>query len=148
MPYINKVVLMGNITADPELKQTQSGQSVTTFGLAVNRRYQKDGNTECDFINCVAWKERAEFVSRYFKKGSSIIVCGSIQTRSYTTQTGERRTAFEVLADEVSFGANKSDDKAATPMMPIPGTTAQIPTAYGGNGTQFEEIADDKDLPF
>ena len=147
MASLNKVILIGNLTADPELKQTQGGQSVTSFTVAVNRRYQKDGNKECDFINIVAWRERAEFVCKYFRKGSNIIICGSIQTRSYTTNTGEKRTAVAVVADEVSFGANKSENGA----QPTANIGNYAPAAYGGNSAtqpQFEAVPDDDDLPF
>ncbi len=152
MASLNKVILIGNLTADPELRQTQSGQSVSSFTVAVNRRYQKDGGSECDFINVVAWRERAEFVSRYFRKGSNIIICGSIQTRSYTTNAGEKRTAVEVVADEVSFGASKSENNAAQPQstaQPAANSSAYAPAAYGTNSApQFEEIPDDASLPF
>ena len=87
MASLNKVILMGNLTADPELKTTPSGVSVTTFTVACQRRYVKDAEEQkADFINVVAWRNTAEFVSRYFTKGKNIIVCGSIQTRNYTAQ--------------------------------------------------------------
>lgn len=150
MASLNKVILIGNLTADPELKQTQGGVSVCSFSIAVNRRYSKEqAQQQCDFINIVAWRERAEFVTRYFKKGSNIIICGSIQTRNYTTNTGEKRTAFEIVADEVSFGESKANaDGKNDPTMPIPGTTAHIPSAYTGEASRFEEISNDESLPF
>ena len=88
----NKVILVGNLVADPELKQTPSGVSVATFTLAVQRRFAKpDDAQQADFINIVVWRQQAEFVSRYFSKGSSMLVCGSIQTRNFTDQNGQKR---------------------------------------------------------
>ena len=77
----NKVILVGNMTSDPELKQTQGGLSVSSFSIAVNRRFSKDGEQACDFINIVAWKQQAEFVCKYFKKGQAILVCGQLHPR-------------------------------------------------------------------
>ena len=94
MADLNKVILMGHMTADPELKQTTTGISVCSFSIGVNRRYstkQDQNQQSVDFINIVAWRQQAEFVSRYFKKGSSIIVCGSIQTRKWTDNNGQAR---------------------------------------------------------
>ena len=147
----NKVILVGNITADPELKQTQSGTSVCSFTIAVNRRFNKDGNNECDFINIVAWRQQAEFVSRYFKKGKPILVCGQLQTRSWTDKDGSKRYATEVIADEVSFvGSNdtQAESKESTQGGFLPGTTAYIPTPYTNNDQGFEEIPNDGTLPF
>lgn len=153
MASFNKVILIGNITANPELKQTTSGESVTSFSIAVNRKYGK--NNECDFITIVAWKERAEFVCRYFKKGTPILVCGQLQTRSWTDAQGNKRTSVEVVADEVTFvaPANQNEQKptAQTPPDPskLQGTTAYRPDAYSGtNNANFEEIPNDGDLPF
>ncbi|MBO7196948.1 MAG: single-stranded DNA-binding protein [Clostridia bacterium] len=151
MADLNKVILMGHMTADPELKQTTSGLSVCSFSIGVNRRYSKADQAQqsVDFINIVAWRQQAEFVSRYFKKGSSIIVCGSIQTRNWTDNNGQKRYVTEVVADEVSFGApaaQNSGDRA-----PSQGYT---PAAYGApsfNSTgsaDFEEIPGDESLPF
>ncbi|MBQ8382035.1 MAG: single-stranded DNA-binding protein [Clostridia bacterium] len=107
----NKVILGGRLTADPELKTTQSGTSVTSFSVAINRKYTADGQQpQADFINVVAWQQRAEFVSRYFRKGSSICVTGSLQTRSYTDRDGQKRTVTEVVADEVNFVDSKSEN--------------------------------------
>lgn len=101
MASFNKVILIGNMTADPELKQTQSGTSVCTFSIAVNRKMAK--NNECDFINIVTWRQQAEFVSRYFKKGIPILVCGQLQTRTWTDNQGQKSYATEVVADEIAF---------------------------------------------
>ena len=105
MASFNKVILMGNMTADPELKQTTAGTSVCSFSIAVNRRFAKSeqGQQSVDFINIVTWRQSAEFVSRYFKKGNPILVCGQLQTRTWTDNQGAKRYATEVVADEVSF---------------------------------------------
>lgn len=110
---LNKALLQGRFTADPELRSTQSGVSVTTFTLAVNRSYQKDGKQETDFINCVAWRSTAEFVCKYFQKGMLAVVDGSIQTRSYTDKDGNKRTAFEVVVDNIYFADSKKEDRPA-----------------------------------
>ena len=109
MASFNKVILIGNMTADPELKQTTGGISVCSFTIAVNRRFAKadQGQQNVDFINIVTWRQQAEFVSRYFKKGSSIVICGSIQTRSWTDDKGQKRYATEVVAEEA--GVNRME---------------------------------------
>ena len=153
MADLNKVILMGHMTADPELKQTTSGISVCSFSIGVNRRYSKadQGQQSVDFINIVAWRQQAEFVSRYFKKGSSIIVCGSIQVRSWTDNNGQKRYATEVVADEVSFGAPAASSQNNGERAQGQGYT---PAAYGApsyNSTgsaEFEEIPGDESLPF
>lgn len=121
----NKTTLGGRLTATPELKQTPSGISVCTFTVAVNRKAAKDQQT--DFINCVAWRGTAEFISKYFKKGSSICIVGSIQTRTWTDNNNNKRFATEVIADEAYFVDGKNDTQG---------------------GSEFEEIKDDEDIPF
>lgn len=140
---LNNVILVGRLTADPELKNTPSGVAVTTFTVAVNRNYQKDEQREADFINCVAWRQTAEFVCRYFRKGGSICVIGSIQTRKYTTQNGENRYAVEVVADEIRFVDSKSDTGTVQTQ-----NSAYMPEAYQSAPTFEEVTADDEDLPF
>ena len=108
---MNKVILVGNLTRDPELRQTPQGVSVARFTVAVSRRYSKDGQQQSDFINCVAWRNTAEFLCRYFHKGSGIQLCGSIQTSSWDGQDGQRRYSTEVVADEVSFNGPKSSNQ-------------------------------------
>ena len=155
MADLNKVILMGHMTADPELKQTTSGISVCSFSIGVNRRYSKadQGQQSVDFINIVAWRQQAEFVSRYFKKGSSIIVCGSIQTRNWTDNNGQKRYVTEVVADEVSFGAPAASSQN-NGERPQGGAQGYTPAAYGTpsyNSTgsaDFEEIPGDESLPF
>lgn len=107
----NKVILMGRLTADPELKQTQSGTVVTSFSLAVDRKYNKDEEKKCDFITVVAWKQTAEFICKYFKKGSAILLCGELQTRSWKDNQGNTRYATEVVANEVSFCESKNNSE-------------------------------------
>ena len=154
MADLNKVILMGHMTADPELKQTTNGISVCSFSIGVNRRYSKadQGQQSVDFINIVSWRQQAEFVSRYFKKGSSIIVCGSLQTRNWTDNQGQKRYATEVVADEVSFGAPAASQNAGA--ADRGNAQAYTPTAYGAPAfnsateTNFEEIPGDDSLPF
>lgn len=142
---INKSILGGRLTADPELKQTASGISACTFTIAVNRRYSKDGQQEADFINCQAWRQTAEFVSKYFKKGSSICIAGAIQTRSWTDNNGQKRYATEVVADEAYFVDGKND--AGQTETANPGN--YTPSAYKSQPEQkFEPVADDGVLPF
>ena len=93
---MNKVFLMGRLTADPELRQVQSGVAVTTFTIAVDRRYSKDGQRQTDFIRCTAWRQQAEFICKYFRKGSMILVIGNIQTRSWDGQDGKKQFATDV----------------------------------------------------
>lgn len=148
MASFNKVILIGNMTADPELKATSSGVSVCPFSIAVNRKFKdQSGNNECDFINIVAWRNSAEFVSKYFKKGMPILVCGQLQTRSWTDNQNNKRYATEVIADEVSFVANR---ESSTEAKNEPnGNAPFIPNAYTGqNSASFEEIPNDDGLPF
>ncbi|MBE6635174.1 MAG: single-stranded DNA-binding protein [Ruminococcaceae bacterium] len=152
MASFNKVILIGNMTADPELKQTAAGISVCSFSIAVNRRFAKpeQGQQNVDFINIVTWRQSAEFVSRYFKKGNPILVCGQLQTRSWTDNQGQKRYATEVVADEVSFVSSAAQGGVA----PQAGGVTYTPDAYGaptfnntGSAT-FEELPSDGDLPF
>ena len=135
MASINKVIIMGNLTADPEFKTTPSGVSVTTFSVAVGRRFAKsDDEVKADFFNVVAWRGLAEFVSKYFTKGKSIVVVGSLQNRSYTTQDGQKRYITEIIADECTFAGNGQNDgqHASQPMQSM---EQQIATP------NFEEIS-------
>lgn len=154
MASFNKVILIGNLTADPELKQTPNGVSVCRFTLAVNRRFARSeqGQQTADFITVVTWRQSAEFVSKYFKKGRPILVCGQIQSRSWTDQSGQKRYATEVVADEVTFVENKSDlNVAAGAQQYTPDAYASAPSFSNGAGSDmgsFETIADDENLPF
>lgn len=100
---------MGRLTADPELRQTPQGVSVTRFTIAVNRRFQREGGQQADFITCVAWRQTAEFICRYFNKGRMICVEGQIQSRSWEGQDGKRQYAIEVLIDNAEFTASKAE---------------------------------------
>lgn len=104
---MNRVELLGRLTKAPELKQTQSGTMVTNFTIAVNRRFAKEGQQQADFINCIAWRKTAEFISKYFTKGSMIAVTGSIQSRSWDDQNGQKRYATEIIVDGVYFTGEK-----------------------------------------
>ena len=149
MASFNKVILIGNMAADPELKQTTAGESVAQFDIAVNRKNSK--NNECDFIKIVAWRQHAEFVCRYFKKGQPILICGQLQNRSWTDKQGQKRYTTEVVADEVSFVASASQEQKPTQTPPNPASfqNANMPSGYGGAGNaQFEEIPNDEKLPF
>ena len=150
---LNKVVLAGRITADPELKQTPSGVSVLSFTVAVNRSYVSKNNEQAerqaDFINVVAWRQTAEFISKYFRKGSAICITGSIQTRSWNDNNGNKRYATEVVADEAMFVESRNSDNS--------GAQSFTTDAYGsapsyssnvGTAPNFEEHNTDDDLPF
>ena len=145
----NQAILAGRLTADPELKTTQSGISVTQFTVAVSRPKRKDDNTDTsDFISCVAWKERAELVTKYFRKGSAIMVIGQIQTRTWTDNNNQKRYATEVLVDNIRFVDSKADAVQKSPTAnENAGAPSYIPDAY--KAPNFEEVsADDGDLPF
>lgn len=139
MASLNKVILIGHLTADPELKTTPSGTSVTSFSIGVSRKFTKQGEQpQTDFINIVAWRTTAEFITKYFRKGNAICICGSIQTRSWTANDGSKRYATEVIADEATFVEKKNDNG---------NNTADV--GYSApNAPQFEEVAGDDDLPF
>lgn len=136
---MNVVTLMGRITAEPELKTTQSGVSVTSFTLAVDRAYTPKGqDKQTDFIPCVAWRNTAEFISKYFRKGSRMAVKGELQQRSYTANDGSKRNVFEVIVDGAFFCEGKNSDNAAP--------SQQFAAAVKGDG--FVEIMSDEELPF
>ena len=148
---LNKVVLAGRMTADPELKQTASGVSVLSFTIAVNRSYvskaNEQGEGQADFITVVAWRNTAEFISKYFRKGSAICVTGSIQTRNWQDQQGQKRYATEIVADEAMFVDSRSEGASA----------GYAPDAYGSapsyssneaTAPNFEDHNTDDDLPF
>ena len=143
---LNCAVIMGRLTADPELRQTPSGVSVTRFTVAVDRGYVKAGEErKADFINVVAWRQTAEFVSRYFQKGSMIAVQGSIQTGSYE-KDGVKRYTVEISADNVSFCGSKSE--TGTSGAPSTTATTAAPSFSNGGINDFAAMADDDDLPF
>lgn len=151
---LNKVILGGRLTADPELKTTQSGVPVCSFTVAVNRRRSGEGEQQVDFINCQAWRATAEFLCRYFHKGSSVCVVGSIQTRTFTDKEGNKRSSTEVLADEIYFVDSKNENSASVaPSDYVPKTypSTYVPEAYTANTSaqpQFELVESDDPLPF
>lgn len=147
---INTVALMGRLTYDPELKSTASGVSVLRFQIAVDRNYQRQGTErQADFIDCVAWRQTAEFVSRYFRKGSLIAVEGSIQTQNYTDKDGNNRKSVEVVANNVSFCGSKNDSGTNAPAQQA-AFEQPAPSYASAQGSDFEEIVDEDedDLPF
>ena len=144
---INNVVLMGRLVATPELRNTQNGIAVTTFTLAVERSYARAGEQRhADFINCVAWRNSAEFISRYFQKGSMLAITGSLQTRNYEDKNGNKRTATEVIVDQASFCGSKAE--TGTSGFSAPSAMPAAPSFATGSEGDFEEIAGDDDLPF
>lgn len=140
----NLVVLTGRLTADPELKTTPNGISVTSFSIAVSRRYRAGEETQADFINIVAWRQTAEFITKYFKKGNMIGIEGSIQTRKYTDKNGNNRTAFEVVANNAQFVESKRDSAPSAAAVSEPASFSNA------EGNDFAEIGGgmDDDLPF
>lgn len=132
---INKVILMGRMTRDPELRHTGKGTPVTTFSIAIDNGY--GDNKRTDFVNCLAWNKTAEFVTKYFTKGRMIIIAdGRISTRIWETQDGKRAYATEVIANEVNFGETKSSQQTAT----------QRPMQ--DDDDDFTPLDEDDDLPF
>ena len=151
---LNTAVIMGRLTADPELRQTPNGVSVTSFTVACDRNYssRSGGERPCDFIDVVAWRQTAEFVCKYFSKGSMSIVQGSIQTRMYQDRNGNNRKAVEIQADNCMFGESKrsssapSTDNSYAPRAAV--NTEPAPAYQSGSADSFEEIPMDDDLPF
>ena len=149
---LNKVILMGRLTRDPELRHTQADIPVASFSLAVDRGFSRrdDSQQNVDFINIVAWRNTAEFVSKWFSKGQLVAVSGRLQVRSYKDRDGNNRTACEVVADEVFFAESKRDSSSPAPSF-APDMSA--PSMGGLNsvssGSDFEElVGDDGELPF
>lgn len=144
---MNCTVIMGRLTADPELKTTQGGVSVTSFSVAVDRNYVRPGEErKADFINVVAWRQTADFVTRYFRKGSMIAVQGSIQTRSYEDKNGVKRTAVEIVAENVSFcGFKQEGNNNATEIEKA--ETSQNTIKYSASDFGSAD-ADEDGLPF
>ncbi|MBE6547181.1 MAG: single-stranded DNA-binding protein [Ruminococcaceae bacterium] len=151
---MNKVVLAGRLTADPELKQTQSGVPVLSFSLAINRRFaSKNGEQaeqQTDFINVVAWRQTAEFISKFFRKGSALCITGSIQTRSWQDNQGQRRYATEVVVDDAMFvdSRNEAGNGGQGSYVPDAYNAAPSYSTPAGTAPNFEELNTDDDLPF
>ena len=140
---LNVVAIMGRLVADPELRTTQAGHSVCSFRIACDRSYVQQGQErQADFIDIVAWRQQADFVSKYFQKGSMIAVEGSLQTRQYQDKNGNNRTAVEVVANNISFAGAKTADK------PAAASYAPQPAYTQGSMDDFAVISDNDDLPF
>jgi single-strand DNA-binding protein len=143
---LNKVILMGRLTRDPELKYTPANVAVCSFTIAVDRRFVKQGEQrQADFINIVTWRTTAEFVAKYFTKGQMINVCGSLQTRTWDDANGVKHYATEVIADEINFcGDNRNSN--------IQNGSSQVPPPFGGSqhmqNDGFAPVDTDDDLPF
>lgn len=159
---LNRVILMGRLTAEPDYRTTQSGVSMVRFGLAVDRDFKsQSGERQTDFFNIIAWRSTADFVSRYFHKGQLVALQGSVQVNNYTDREGNKRTSYDIVADQVYFAESKRDNGQQSnydysrydQMTPPPAT--QAATSYGepassyqsGNDGDFTPVADD-DLPF
>lgn len=154
---LNKIVIMGRLTRDPELRRTQSGTAVTSFSIACDRDFKsQSGEKETDFIDVVAWRNTAEFVSKYFAKGRMAVVEGRLQIRDWTDREGGKRRSAEVIADNVYFGDSKRDSGSefggssygAPPAYGAP-AAGRAPAAGFGGGSDFAEIGEeDGELPF
>ena len=141
---LNHITIMGRLTKDPELRRTQSGHAVASFALAVDRDFTgKDSEKETDFIDCVAWRATADFVSKYFSKGRMAAVSGRIQTRNYTDKDGNKRKAVEVVADNVYFADSKKDADSGR------SAATAAPAAALAAGNDYAYMTDDDaELPF
>lgn len=143
---MNKAILVGNLTKAPEQRTTSSGVAVTSFTIAVSRRYKsQDGQQQTDFINCVAWRSTAEFVAKYFTKGSRIGVVGTIQTRTYDDQNGNKRYVTEVVADEVEFAGSKTQNQDM--QKPTEQESRTADELFTEDLADFQPL-DDSELPF
>jgi single-strand DNA-binding protein len=157
---LNRTILMGRLVADPELKTTASGVSVTSFRIAVDRSYVKSGEErKADFIDIVCWRQTADFVCRYFSKGSLIAVEGQLQSRTYQAKDGTNRYVVEVVADNVSFTGERRDannynnsfNQSYSNAPAAPAAEAQTqpaPSYQSGSNSDFQEMPLDDDLPF
>lgn len=146
---INNVVLMGRLVATPELRSTGTGVSVASFRLAVDRDFAKAGEQrQADFIDCVAWRGTAEFITRYFQKGSMIAITGRIQTSNYEDKNGNKRTRVDVVVDNASFCGSKAESGTTGGYSAPAAPAAPAPSFTSGSESDFEEISEDDDLPF
>jgi single-strand DNA-binding protein len=147
---VNKVILVGRLTRDPEVKNTTTGKAVATFTLAVDRRFKnKDGQKEADFVPIVVWGKQAEFAGQYLSKGSQIGVSGRLQVRSYDAQDGQRRYVTEVVADEINFlSSSRKDSNAGFQQASAPRADNNNNMSVMGLDEDFHLMADDDDIPF
>ena len=143
---LNKTIHIGNLTADPELKQTQNGTSVCSFNIAVNRYSKEPDAKKVDFFTVVAWQQKAEFVSRYFKKGQAIVVVGRLENREWSDKQGNKRISTEIIAEEISFAGGKESSTEAKSEAYTP--TAYATPTFASNSQNFEDIPTDESLPF
>ena len=144
----NRAILIGRLVADPEMRTTPNGINVATFRIAVDRPFSKNAEKKADFITIVAWRQQAEFVCRYFSKGRAIGVEGSIQTRDYTDKEGNRRYAFEVVADRVFFVESKGASSGSGADFSAPSNSNAGVSYSSGSEGDFQVLDDDNDLPF
>lgn len=143
---LNKIVVMGRMTSDPELRRTGSGIAVASFTLAVDRDFadKQSGEKETDFIDCVAWRQTGEFVSKYFSKGRMAVVSGRLQIRGWTDKDGNKRRAAEIVADNVYFGDSKNSNSGNADNY-----TGFVPNSVAAPSQNFALMDDeDKNLPF
>ena len=147
---LNKIILMGRLTRDPELRRTGTGTAVTSFSLAVDRDFKsQSGEKETDFIDIVAWRSTAEFVSKYFTKGRMAVVEGRLQIRDWTDKDGGKRRSAEVVADNVYFGDSKRDGGDSSGYSAAPAYKNAAPSNFNAGGSDFAEIGEeDGELPF
>ena len=149
---MNVVCLLGRLTANPELRHTASDAPVTNFTIAVDRAYQPKGTErQADFINIVAWRQTAEFITRYFRKGQRIALQGQLQSRPFTDKEGNKRTAYEVVVDNAFFAESKNSGAPAGGNRydsQIPQYNESQPAFSTAASGDFEEIVGDDDLPF
>lgn len=147
---MNKVILLGRLTRDPEMKNTTTGKAVTRFSLAVDRRFKnKDGQKEADFINIVVWGKQAEFAAQYLTKGSQISLSGRLEARSYDAQDGQRRYITEVVADEINFvSSGQKSASAGSQQTSAPQSANNNNMSVMGLDEDFHLMADDDDIPF
>lgn len=143
---MNKAIIVGNLTKDPEQRATANGTAVTSFTVAVRRRYKDaEGNYQADFINCVAWRSTAEFIAKYFTKGSRIGIVGTIQTRTYDDQNGVRRYVTEVVVDEAEFVTSKAQNPGV--QKPTEQESKTADELFWEDLADFQPL-DDAELPF
>ena len=154
---LNVVAIMGRLVADPELRTTTQGTNVCSFRIACDRNFARQGEQrQADFIDIVAWRQQAEFVSKYFSKGSLIAITGNLQTRQYQDKNGNNRTVVEVVASEVNFAGTRTADKSAAQSFDqqtqhytrYANAAQNAPQTVQGAPDDFAVISDDEDLPF
>ncbi len=140
---LNSIIIMGRLTADPELRTTTSGLSVTSFSVAVDRNYVRAGEEKkTDFLNVVAWRQQADFVTKYFRKGSMIAVQGSLQTRNYEDKNGNKRVAYDIVADQISFCGSKAETGSYN------NDSGNVASYNNASVDDFSTVVNDDDLPF